>query len=88
MASSLIPKANTWVGTIHTNTIESFWSLPKRGIVGSYHKVSKEHLPAYVAEFEFRFNNRNNTHLFQDTFRRLLNTEPLLFEKLIKKNAP
>jgi ISXO2-like transposase domain len=42
------------VGAIHTNTIESFWSMLKRGIVGSYHKVSKEHLPAYVAEFEFR----------------------------------
>ena len=73
------------VGAIHTNTIESFWSLLKRGIVGSYHKVSKEHLPAYVAEFEFRFNNRKNPHLFRDTLMRLLSTEPLPFEKLTTK---
>ncbi len=73
------------VGAIHTNTIESCWSLLKRGIVGSYHRVSKEHLPAYVKEFEFRFNNRKNSHLFRDTLKRLLSTEPLPFEKLTAK---
>ncbi|MGC2758379.1 IS1595 family transposase [Candidatus Binatus sp.] len=74
------------VGAIHTNTIESFWSLLKRGIVGSYHKVSKEHLPAYVSEFEFRFNNRKNPYLFRDTLKRLLSTEPLPFEKLTSRH--
>jgi transposase-like protein len=52
------------VGAVHTQTIEGFWSLIKRGIVGSYHKVSKKYLPLYVAEFEFRYNNRNNPDIF------------------------
>jgi hypothetical protein len=34
----------------HTNTIESFWSILKRGVVGTFHKVSRKYLPLYVAE--------------------------------------
>jgi transposase-like protein len=52
------------VGAVHTNTIEGFWSILKRGIVGSYHKVSKKYLPLYVAEFQFRYNNRHNPDIF------------------------
>ncbi len=52
------------VGTVHTNTIESFWSLLKRGIIGNYHHVSKEYLPLYLNEFSFRFNNRKNPDIF------------------------
>ena len=37
------------VGAVHTNTIEGFWSLIKRGMVGTFHKVSKKYLPLYVA---------------------------------------
>jgi ISXO2-like transposase domain/Transposase zinc-ribbon domain len=52
------------VGTIHTNTIEGFWSIFKRGIVGSFHKVSRKYLPLYVVEFLFRYNNRMNADIF------------------------
>jgi transposase-like protein len=52
------------VGAVHTNTIEGFWSIFKRGVVGTFHKVSKKYLPLYVAEFEFRYNNRMNKDIF------------------------
>ena len=45
-------------GEIHTNGIESFWSMLKRGYVGTYHRMSFEHLPRYVTEFEARHNCR------------------------------
>jgi transposase-like protein len=45
----------------HVNTAESFFSLIKRGIVGSFHHVSREHLHRYASEFQFRWNNRNIT---------------------------
>ncbi|HUI98497.1 MAG TPA: IS1595 family transposase, partial [Xanthobacteraceae bacterium] len=43
------------VGVVNTNTIEGFWSVIKRGVVGTFHKVSKKYLPFYVAEFQFRY---------------------------------
>jgi len=46
-------------GQVHTQTIESFWSLLRRGIMGSYHKVSKDYLPLYLSEFTYRHNRRN-----------------------------
>ena len=52
------------VGAVHTNTIEGFWSLIKRGMVGTFHKVSRKYLPLYVAEFQFRYNNRENADIF------------------------
>jgi len=48
-------------GRIHTNTIEGFWSLLKRGIFGIYHFTSKKHLQMYVDEFVFRYNTRKGT---------------------------
>ena len=45
-------------GNAHTNTIEGYFSILKRGIVGTYHHVSAKHLKRYLAEFDFRYNNR------------------------------
>lgn len=52
------------IGAVHTQTIEGFWSLIKRGMVGTFHKVSAKYLPLYVAEFQFRYNNRLNADIF------------------------
>ncbi len=57
------------VGAVHTNTIEGFWSLIKRGMVGTFHKVSKKYLPLYVAEFQFRYNNRENADIFGEALK-------------------
>ena len=54
------------VGAVHTNTIEGFWSILKRGVIGTYHKVSAKYLPLYIAEFQFRYNNRKNPDIFGD----------------------
>lgn len=50
-------------GTVHTNTIEGFWSLVKRGIGGVYHSVSKEYLQSYLNEYTFRYNRRDQGNL-------------------------
>ncbi len=46
-------------GDIHTNTIEGYFSIMKRGINGTYHHVSQQHLKRYLAEFDFRYNERS-----------------------------
>jgi ISXO2-like transposase domain len=46
------------------SSIVGLWSLIKRGVVGTYHKVRKKYLPLYVTEFEFRYNNRENADIF------------------------
>lgn len=51
-------------GNVHTANLDSFWSMLKRGIMGSFHKVSKGYLPLYLNEFSFRYNNRNNPDIF------------------------
>jgi transposase-like protein len=48
-----------WVrGSVHTNHVENFWSVMKRGIYGIYHQVSHKHLQAYCNEFSYRYNSR------------------------------
>lgn len=65
------------------NTIESVWSLFKRSIIGSYHHISVKHLPAYLDELEFRFNNRENPYLFRDTLLVLVRGDALPYRTLV-----
>ena len=75
--------AEEWVrGDVHTNTVEGIWSLFKRSVVGSYHKVSHKHLDAYLDELEWRFNNRENPYLFRDTLQKLIKSDNLSYEAL------
>lgn len=76
-------KAKVYVdGEVHTNTVESAFSLLKRGIVGTWHKISAKHLAAYLSEMEFRFNRRKNSDLFVDTLRHMVTAPVLTFEQL------
>lgn len=61
-------------GNIHTNTIEGFWALVKRGTIGQYHKVNIKHISKYLNEFNCRFNNRKTdpAELFSNTILRAL----------------
>jgi len=74
-------RAEEWVrGDVHTNTIEGVWSLFKRSIIGSYHKLSVKHLPAYLDALEFRYNNRSNPYLFRATLFVLLRGADLTYK--------
>lgn len=58
------------VGDIHTNSVEGFWSLIKRGIGGVYHQVSQKFLQNYLDEYSFRYNHRQDTQPMFETFLR------------------
>ncbi|MCH8211163.1 MAG: IS1595 family transposase [Planctomycetes bacterium] len=70
------------VGDVHTNSVEGVWSLFKRSIVGAFHHISAKHIDRYLEELEWRFNNRNNPHIFRDTLRRIVDTDALTYETL------
>jgi len=69
-------------GDIHTNTVENAFSLLKRGIIGTWHRISAKHLAAYLDEMQFRFNRRKRADLFLDTLRHMVTAPVLTFEKL------
>ena len=71
------------VGDVHTNSIEGVWSLFKRSIVGTFHKMSVKHLDRYLEELEWRYNNRNNPHIFRDALCRIMNTGNLTYHRLV-----
>jgi transposase-like protein len=74
-------------GDVHTNTIESAFSLLKRGIIGSFHQVSIKHLQRYLNEFGYRFNRREDAELFEHTVGRMAGAKPMPYAKLVEENA-
>jgi transposase-like protein len=60
-------------GCVHTNTLEGFWSLLKRGVIGQYHYVTPKYLNKYVDEFCFRYNNRKNVAIFDLAIQKSVN---------------
>jgi len=71
------------IGKIHTNTIENAFSLLKRGLYGTYHKVSIKHLARYCDEFSYRFNRRGEQlQMFDSTLKNLVRGEALPYSKL------
>jgi transposase-like protein len=69
---------------ITTNAVESAFSLLKRGIVGTWHRVSTKHLHAYLQEMTWRFNNRKNPYLFRDTMLKLIASSNIEYKELTK----
>jgi transposase-like protein len=72
-------------GDVHTNTVESAFSLLKRGVLGTWHRISAKHLQAYCNEMCFRFNNRKNPYLFRDTILKLIASSNLEYKNLTAK---
>jgi transposase-like protein len=71
------------IGDITTNGIESAFSLFKRGVVGSFHKISIKHLQRYLNEFQHRFNHRKSDDRFEAMVSRTGQTSPLPYHALI-----
>ena len=61
------------IGAIHTNTIEGFWSIFKRGVVGTFHKVSAKYLPLYIAEFQIPLQQPREQQHLRRSYSELLN---------------
>lgn len=72
------------IGDNHTNSIENAFSLFKRGVYGTFHKVSLKHLGRYCSEFEYRFNRRDEQDaMFSETITRLSHGQKFPFKALI-----
>jgi transposase-like protein len=71
-------------GDVHTGTIDGYWGLLKRGIIGSFHQVSIKHLHRYLSEFQFRWNNRKSENMFMMVIIALAIGSALPYAKLIE----
>jgi hypothetical protein len=77
--------AKEWVrGDVHTGTIDGYWGLLKRGVIGSFHQISVKHLHRYLSEFQFRWNNRESQDIFALVMAALVIGIALPYAELIK----
>ena len=84
-AHRMVNHSQEWVvpGTnFHTNTVESSFSLLKRGLIGSFHRVSIKHLHRYLTEFEYRFNARKAADRFSMTLGQMMGTGAMPYAEL------
>jgi transposase-like protein len=73
-------------GTVSMKTVEGAFSLFKRGVVGSYHKLSKDHLDSYLQEFCWRYNRRHlQGDMFQTLMREVASKAPLTYKELTQR---
>jgi transposase-like protein len=78
---------NDGANKFHTQNIENFWSVFKRGYIGVYHYMSKQHLHRYCTEFGYRYNTRELSSIerFEDAIRNVTNAR-LTYNQLIQKD--
>ena len=74
-------------GVTHTNTVESAFSLLKRGLIGSFHRVSIKHLHRYLSEFEYRFNVRDEGARMENVVGRMCQTKLMTYRQLVSKTS-
>jgi transposase-like protein len=80
--------AKEWVrGPVHTGTIDGYWGLLKRGIIGSFHQISVKHLHRYLSEFQFRWNNREAQDMFPLVIAALVIGIAMPYAELIEKKT-
>jgi hypothetical protein len=86
-AHRMVNHSQEWVvpGTnFHTNTVESSFSLLKRGLIGSFHRVSIKHLHRYLTEFEYRFNARKASDRFSMTLQNMMGAGAMPYAELVQ----
>lgn len=75
-------------GEIHTGTIDGYWGLLKRSLIGSFHRVSIKHLQRYLSECQFKWNNRQNQEIFAAVILGLVIKSALRYKALTGPEIP